>query len=225
MRPTLFGSNVERLLSASNRKQKDLASFCEVSGATVSDWISGKTKEVEGRHLVRAAAFFEVDAGDLLNSEINPHETREQVVDYAPGPIRVNLNTVPVTGVIQSETTNEIDSQEGAGARVPASRAVFATNHLDAYALLILSDDLRPRFKPGESIVCSPNKSFEAGHEVVVKLRSGRRLVRVFDWRRNGLIQLSSVNELGARQTFVDDEVEIIHRIIGSVQADMHITD
>jgi len=39
---------------------KDLAAYCGCSGASVSDWRSGKTKSIEGQNLVRAADFLRV---------------------------------------------------------------------------------------------------------------------------------------------------------------------
>lgn len=224
MQPTLFGSNIVRLLQAQGKRQKDLASFCEVSGATVSDWISGKTKQVEGRHLLATATFFQVDANDLWHSEIDasPHQVREGDTPDVGWPTKVVLKSVPVHGVIQSTTEVLLSPKEGSANTLVEKNAMYSTNIKDAYALRIAGDTYRPRFKPGESIICSGSKGIEPGQEVFVKLRSGRALVRVFDWRRAGMVQLSCVNERGSPQTFDDSDIEILHRIIGAVQSDMH---
>ncbi len=49
-------------LSANRKRgwQAALARHCEVKPSSVSDWVSGETKSIEGENLVRAAAFFGV---------------------------------------------------------------------------------------------------------------------------------------------------------------------
>lgn len=60
----------DRLLLALREKQMKaahLAKACDVSRATVSDWLSGKTKEISGRSLILATKALQVEPLWLLN--------------------------------------------------------------------------------------------------------------------------------------------------------------
>ena len=50
-------------------KQKDLAASCGVKPSSVSDWLSGKTKNMEGSHLLAAARFLKVNPDWLADNK------------------------------------------------------------------------------------------------------------------------------------------------------------
>lgn len=63
----------ERLEIAMNlppkKKAADLARACGVKAASVSDWMSGKTKKLEGANLLMAAEFLDVEPWWLATGE------------------------------------------------------------------------------------------------------------------------------------------------------------
>jgi phage repressor protein C with HTH and peptisase S24 domain len=212
--PTHFGSNVRHLLAVTNVQAARLAKAVGVSPATVSDWMSGKSRSVDGTNLVKVADFFRLRPEDLLQNDLS-HIAREDLATYAMTPVGAQLTQVPVIASVEDTTEpgmhSEVDGQ-----------VIFPTADQRAYSLRVLGDSMRPRFKPGEFVIASPSASIEPGHEVIVKTSDGRTLVKVFDWRRAGLVQLSSVNESHPPMTLQAEALTMMHRIIGLVQADMY---
>lgn len=49
--------------------QAELARHCEVAAPSVSDWVTGKTKTLEGDHLMRAAHYFKCNPKWLSSGE------------------------------------------------------------------------------------------------------------------------------------------------------------
>ncbi len=73
--------------------QKKLASACHVSAPSVSDWISGKSKNIEYDHAIKAAAFFGVNSEWLRTGKGRPegptptktaHIASENTLPYFP---------------------------------------------------------------------------------------------------------------------------------------------
>lgn len=223
---TLWGSNIQRLLAATKDgdgkplSQRALATEIGVSAATVSGWFSGDIKAIDGENLVRVARFFNIHPQRILHEELTGAEL---VLVAAEGESDkgFTLYPVPVIGVLQSTARDKHEIREGA-ANV-ALRALFPSSNPLTKALRIAGDGLRPRFKPGESIIVDPGPTPQPGHEVLVRTRDGLTMVVVLDWRRDGVTQFSGVNEDIRPITVADSDIEAMHRIVGTVQPDMHV--
>ncbi len=88
----------------------------------------------------------------------------------------------------------------------------------NAYALRCKGDSMRPRIKPGEFVVAEPNQRYNPGDEVVVKDRRGRVMVKVFNFTRDGMIELGSINEDHRPITLDAQEIEYVHRVVAILQ-------
>lgn len=219
---TTWGSNIKRCREALGLTRSQFAAQVGVSPATASDWESGEIKNIEGRNLVRAAQVLRVSAESLFDEDPpDPKEKSLKANAMAAPAFPVALARVPVVGTAQLGDDGywvDFDYPVGHG----DGHALFPTNDRNAFGLHVQGDSMRPRFKPGEVVIIEPNKRVESGHEVCVKTTDGRVMVKVLDWRRHGMVQLSSVNEDHKPITLKDQQVEFLYRVIGSVQADMH---
>jgi phage repressor protein C with HTH and peptisase S24 domain len=91
----------------------------------------------------------------------------------------------------------------------------YPTSDENAYALRVRGDSMRPRIKPGEFVIVEPNTQVQFGREVVVKTKDGRTMVKTLHSRRDGIIELTSVNEDHPPITFDERDVEFIHHVAG----------
>lgn len=217
---TMFGSNIKHLLSITGVRNNKLADAAGVSNGTVGDWLSGKSQGIDGDNLIKVANFFAVRPEQLMHVDLT-QLVREDLAHYSVAPLASLMQRVPVAGTAKLGEDGFYDTLQddfGGG----DGHVVFPTRDRDAYALRVEGDSMRPRFKPGEYVVVEPSRAPEPGHEVVVKTTDGRTMVKVFDWRRGGRVQLGSVNEMHPPISFSESAIEKMHRVVGVVQADLY---
>lgn len=119
---------------------------------------------------------------------------------------------VPVVGTVQGGDEGyllELDYPVGHG---DGSLSHYSKD-LNAYGLRVKGDSMRPRIKPGEFIVCEPNKAVNPGDDVMVALIDGRRMVKELLWRRDGEISFGSVNDAHHAITVQEAEIEKMHYV------------
>lgn len=95
----------------------------------------------------------------------------------------------------------------------------------NCYAVRVKGDSMRPRIKPGEFVIVEPNTTPAAGDEVLVKVRDGRRMVKILHSRRGGQIELYSVNDAHRPLTLEEAEVEALHYVAGVAKAALYSED
>lgn len=95
----------------------------------------------------------------------------------------------------------------------------YASRDPNAYALRVKGDSMRPRIKPGEFVLVEPNQPPQAGEEVLVRTKDGRVMVKVLDFHRDGIVQLSSINEQHRPITLEETDIELLHFVAAIVKA------
>lgn len=90
-------------IEQSGKSQSELARFCGVKPPSVSDWVRGKTKTIEGEHLVRAAACLGVNPqwlatgrGPMRPTDPRPPELPASV-DALLAALKEQTNDLPPT--------------------------------------------------------------------------------------------------------------------------------
>jgi peptidase S24-like protein len=94
---------------------------------------------------------------------------------------------------------------------------------LDAYALTVVGDSMRPRFRPGRRIAVSPRSPVVVGDDVVVRLASAKSsdgnqsaLIKELVRRTSAGVELRQFNpELTF--TVEDRYVQAIHKVVGEL--------
>lgn len=95
----------------------------------------------------------------------------------------------------------------------------------NAYALRVKGDSMRPRIKPGEFLLVEPNSTVIPGEEVIVTTVDGRSMVKVLGPRRDGMIELQSINEDHRPITLDEAEVRVMHYVAAIVKASRYYRD
>ncbi len=93
------------------------------------------------------------------------------------------------------------------------------------YALRCRGDSMRPRIKPGEFVVIEPRTQVVDGDEVAVQTVDGRRMIKILNRRRGGVVELTSINDDHKPITLDDDEIQHMHSVAAILKASMYYPD
>ena len=206
-------ARLEKALIARQKTQADLVRITGKKASSVSDWISGETKMMDGQNAAKVCAFLQINPAWLfenrLPSGLEDDSTQQEEIG------------VPVVGTAQLgndgywlETEYPVGQGEGF--------VRYPMRDKNTYALRVKGDSMRPRIKPGEFVVIEPNRAFVSGDEVMVKTKDGRSMVKVFSHRRDGHVELLSINEDHRPITLEESQVEKIHYVGGILKSGMY---
>lgn len=134
------------------------------------------------------------------------------------------INRIPVVGTAELGEDGfhlELEYPTGHG----EGYIDYPSRDPNAYVVRGKGDSMRPRIKPGEFIMVWPNWPVNPGDEVLLRTRSGRAMVKVFDFRRDGVVQVSSVNENHRPLTIEEADIERLHYVAAIVKAGMYYRD
>jgi phage repressor protein C with HTH and peptisase S24 domain len=89
------------------------------------------------------------------------------------------------------------------------------TSDPNAYALRVRGDSMHPRYRAGEFVIVEPNIEPQPGDDVVVVCSNGRKLLKELNWKRDGEVQLLSINNGYAPLTLPLSDVDSIQLVAG----------
>lgn len=129
---------------------------------------------------------------------------------------------VPVVGTAQLGDHgywSELDYPAGEG----DGFVMYPARDPNTYAVRVKGDSMRPRIKPGEFVVIEPNAPVHIGEEVLVQTTDGRSMIKQLGARRNGLVELISINEQDHRPiTLEERDIVKMHHVGGIMKASMY---
>lgn len=197
----------------------EAARQCDITPQAVNGWL--RTGRVGKRHLAIIARL----TSRPLEWFLEPHVASPKGAYDVPIEARELLNqAVPVVGTAQLGDNgfwSELEYPAGHG----DGFVRYPTRDSNAYALRVKGDSMRPRIKPGEFVIVEPHAPIEPGHEVLVKTHDGRVMVKVLNFRRNGIIELASINEDHKPITIEENAVELIHSVAGIAKEALYTAD
>lgn len=200
----------QELLRRYEGSQAALAREIGKNPTTVSRWFSDGNRKNIGEQVARE---IETALG-LPRYFLDGAEPTELREPDAPPYISTRSSQVPVVGTAQlgdSGYWDELQHPPGQG----DGFIEYPTRDRNAYALRVKGDSMRPRIRPGEFVIVEPNSVPEPGDEVLVRTRDGRSMVKLFSSRRNGLVELRSVNEDHPPITLEERDIELMHYVGG----------
>ncbi len=119
---------------------------------------------------------------------------------------------IPISGEIQDGDGEHLSVQQ-----YPEDFATSCVMHpVDNpryYALKFKGDSMYPRIKHGEIIVIDQDHAPEPGDDVVVNLRDGKQMVKVYLYQRHEEITLGSINNNHGNITVSLDQIQNMHYI------------
>lgn len=113
---------------------------------------------------------------------------------------------VPVVGTAklgEDGFYEEISDMTGGG----DGHIEIATEDPNAYCLRVRGQSMFPAIRDGWYVLIEPNGTPREGEYVLLKLKDGRKMVKEFMYRRQGSVELMSVNG-GVRLSFDNSEIE-----------------
>jgi transcriptional regulator with XRE-family HTH domain len=205
--------------------QEQLGEALGVSRVTISNWESG-TNMPEGARVREIAAAVKSTVSELFGEIAARHIASEPEAIYVgkPVPTEPTNNWPPVVGTAQLGTNGywlELDYPTGHG----DGFVKYPSRDPNAYAVRCKGDSMRPRIKPGEFAVLEPNHPYAPGDEVLIKDKGGRVMIKVFNFARNGSIEVGSINEDHKNITLEMADIECIHYVVAICKAAMYYKD
>lgn len=200
------GENIRRLRLARGMRLEDLAEKIGTDTGNLSRLERGK-QGYNSETLSGIARALSVSVAELFSRHLMLSEPSAAMYAY---PVR----RIPVVGTAQLGTDGywqETEHPVGVG----EGYVQYQSKDANAYALRVKGDSMRPRIKPGEFVIVEPNVPVSPGDEVVVTTKDGRAMIKVLHTRKDGLIELLSINEDHRPITIEEVQVERIHYVAG----------
>lgn len=226
-------------------KGVELARAVGVKPPSVSDWLSGKSKTMEGENLLRAAKFLKVNPTWLASGtgEIQPATTAKfNQLDIEAFKKKYNISDCDEAVLFSNLVEKSFTPSSKRWVPVKAYSKMgmdgyyvdmgFEGNGGDgyipthtagskAYAVKGTGDSMFPAIRNGWYVVCDPDAEPVPMEFVQVCLKDGRCTIKEFIGIQNDVLSLIAVNG-GERLTFNMDEVESITAITDIVPPSQH---
>lgn len=228
--PTL-GQRISELREAADLSVADLAGRIGVGYQSVWDWENDRRKTVELDTLFKLAKGLNTTIDTLLEGVDEGYETVKRVLLKKPlalveGAAEAEVldidvttgykrNDIPVIAEGDASPQSNLFWDE-AGLRSDVEDRIsrpFDVRDPLAYGVKVRGDSMMPRYRPGETLVVSPNTDVEDGDEVYVALLSGERLLKVARRSPGGWI-LESENRAYPARFVKKNEIGTMHPIL-----------
>lgn len=153
-------------------KGVELARAVGVKPPSVSDWLSGKSKKMEGENLLKAAKFLGVNASWLASGIGTPTVKNKQIIqneDLSNILFKdLNLHKIPIFDYVQAGLWKEV-SYDGA---TPLSYTY--TDYLGAmpeaiFSVIVQGNSMEPDFKEGDMLIVDGSISPKPGSFVIAQ--------------------------------------------------------
>lgn len=130
------------------------------------------------------------------------------------------MRDVPVVGnVIATPDTDGYFEDMGFPPGAGESYVPFATKDKSAYAVRVKGDSMQPRYRPNEILVITPAAPLAPGEDVVIRTKSGRKMVKRLLAKHATEVELISINDAYKPITLSVEEIETIEIVAGSVRS------
>ncbi|EPL6109208.1 LexA family transcriptional regulator [Acinetobacter baumannii] len=226
-------------------KGVELARAVGVKPPSVSDWLSGKSKTMEGENLLRASKFLNVNpswlasgTGEIQSStrdkfkqlDIEAFKKKYNISDSDEALLFSTIIEKPFTPSSKRWVPVKAYSKMGMdgyftdmGYEGNAGDGYVPTHSAGprAYGIKGTGDSMFPAIRNGWYVVCDPDAELVPNEFVQVCLKDGRCTIKEFVGINGGVLSLLSVNG-GERFFFEMDEVESITAITDIVPPSQH---
>jgi phage repressor protein C with HTH and peptisase S24 domain len=208
-----WNERLAKALRDSGKTWRELADACGVEPGSVSDWKSGKTKNLKAENADKAAAFVGLSVSQLLyGRERKAMHIAERTGDYAKGPRITQYSAAPVVGTAQLGPDGfwaETDHPTGHG----DGYVDVPTRDPNAYALRVRGDSMAPAIRNGWLVVVEPNHQAVTGELVLVCTNDGRCMIKELLADRTDDVYLGSVNQDHKPITLQRSEITKLHYV------------
>ncbi len=153
-------------------KGVDLARAVGVKPPSVSDWLSGKSKTMEGENLLKAAKFLGVNPNWLATGSGAPTENNKQKIkDEELSNILfrdLSLHKIPVFDYVQAGLWKEV-SYDGATPISYTFTDYLGANPEAVFSVIVQGQSMEPDFKEGDMLIVDTSISPKPGTFVIAQ--------------------------------------------------------
>lgn len=185
---------IDTALRLSARRGWNQSEFAERVGATPADVSNWKSRGMASDRFVAVAQALSITVEELVGRFVPDGVATDgagtNIGEYVAA---ASLRRVPVVGTAKMGPDgyyDEISAIAGAG----DGFVEISTRDPGAYALRLRGMSMFPAIRDGWYVVISPSATPCEGEYVLLRLRDGRKMVKELLFRRNGAIEVMSVN-------------------------------
>ena len=189
-------ANLDHLANEAGSMDK-LAEICGVSPVYLSqiktqaiDLKTGKARQMGNQVARKLEKGCSRDAGWIDTD----HSERAMTTSDVGEPIALRANRrLPIVGEVKGGDDGALEElQYPVGFGEGYIEYPTAVPH--AYALRVRGDSMHPRYRAGEFAVVEPSIEPQEGDDVLVVCVNGKKMLKQFNWRRDGEYQFVSIN-------------------------------
>lgn len=153
-------------------KGVDLARAVGVKPPSVSDWLSGKSRTMEGENLLKASKFLGVNANWLASGIGSPTDKNKQIImDEELSNILfrdLGLHKIPVFDYVQAGQWKEV-SYDGATPLSYTYTDYIGTNPEAIFSVIVQGNSMEPDFKEGDMLIADSSITPKPGSFVIAQ--------------------------------------------------------
>lgn len=152
-------------------KGVELARAVGVKPPSVSDWLSGKSKTMEGENLLKASKFLGVSANWLASGTGNPKEDKQNIEGDELSNIifrDLNLHKIPVLDYVQAGLWHEV-SYDGVIPQSYTYTDYLGTNADSVFSVIVQGESMQPDFKAGDMLIIDAALAPKPGSYVIAQ--------------------------------------------------------
>ncbi|WP_395026316.1 helix-turn-helix transcriptional regulator [Comamonas odontotermitis] len=206
----------------------EIARACSVSSPTVTAWFTKpeKVSTISRANAERLCGHFNLlispewlaeGTGAMWTSQVagGPAPSIDLLTSDVGDPIELKgMRRIPVVGEVRGGDDGFLEEFEypvGYG----EGYVLYPTTDPNAYAVRVRGDSMHPRYRAGEFVIVEPNIEAQEGDDVVVICCNGRKMLKQLNWRRDGEVQLLSINNGYGPLTLDKTEIDRIQLVAG----------
>lgn len=162
-------------------KQVDLAKACGIKPPSVSDWLNGRSVNIEGKNLLAAAKILNVrpewlstGRGPMRTSDITlDNWTKDLDFDQTIAPGQLMRRKVPVISWVAAGAWCDAEDPYPVGMAESWEECPY--NHSErSVCLRVVGDSMSPEYREGELILVDPAIEAKHGDDVIARTPYGK---------------------------------------------------
>ncbi|MDC5305527.1 XRE family transcriptional regulator [Acinetobacter baumannii] len=159
------------VLPSKKIKGVDLARAVGVKPPSVSDWLSGKSKTMEGENLLKASKFLGVNPNWLASGTGSPNEINKKEADEEITNIlfkNLNLFKIPVLDYVQAGFWHEV-VYDGTTPHSYTYTDYLGANPDSIFSVIVQGNSMEPDFKEGDMLIVDSSLNPKPGCFVIAQ--------------------------------------------------------
>ncbi|MEI1721655.1 XRE family transcriptional regulator [Acinetobacter baumannii] len=152
-------------------KGVDLARAVGVKPPSVSDWLSGKSKTMEGENLLKASKFLGVNPNWLASGNGSPHEMIKKTNEEDLSNILfrdLKLHKIPVLDYVQAGFWHEV-VYDGSSPHSYTYTDYVSCSPESIFSVIVQGKSMEPDFKEGDMLIVDASINPKPGSYVIAQ--------------------------------------------------------